>query len=206
MEREHIALGASAVSAAMPINWLATLSLALAFVLAAAPTRAADLDPISVALASVSPPDVPGVWSPPSLIEQLERLPEEGWEAARRRALMTVAERDRAFRGVPGYPMSIDRPGGDRPFELELPLDLRVTADFVGSVSSDRYPSSTDVANPRDLHALDWTLEANVGVSRRITKRTRIELGWRVIRNRSTFAFYDYDLSIWGIYFRTELY
>ena len=51
MEREHIALGASAVGAAMPINWLATLSLALAFVLAAAPTRAADLDAISVALA-----------------------------------------------------------------------------------------------------------------------------------------------------------
>ena len=206
MKREHTALGASANSAVRPIDWLAMLSLALAFALAAASTRAADLDSISVQLASVRAPDVEDVWSPPPLVERPGTLPEERWDAAPRRSLMTIAERDTASRGVLGYPLAIDRPGGDGPFKLELPLHLRVTADFVGSVSPDRYSSGTGIANRPDLHTLAWTLEANVGLSRRLTKHTRIELGWRVVRNRSTFAIYDYDLSIWGIYFRTELY
>ena len=206
MEREHIALGASANSVASPIDWLATLSLATAFALAAASTRAADLDSISVALASVKPPNVQSVRSPPTLVERLGTVPEERWDVAQRRSLMTFAERDRASRGGLGHALAIDRPGGDGPFKLELPLRLQVTADFVGSVSPDRYSRSTGVANRADLRPLDWTLEANVGLSRRLTKTTRIELGWRVIRNRSTFAIFDYDLSIWGIYFRTEFY
>ena len=206
MEREHIALGASAVGVERPIGWLATLSLALAFALVAASTRAADLDSTAVALASVRPADVESVRSPPPLVEQLGTLSERHWGVAQRRSLSTIAERERGLRGVPGYPLAIDRPGGDGPFKLELPLHLEVTADFIGSVSSDRYTSTPGIPNPPNLHALDWTLEANLGLSRRLTKRTRIELGWRVIRSRSTFAIYDYDLSIWGIYFRTQLY
>ncbi len=205
MEREHIALGASAVGVERPFGWLATFSLALAFALVAASTRAADLDSKAVALASVRPADVQSVRNPPPLVERLGTLSEGHWGAARRRSLSTITERERGLRGVPGYPLAIDRPGGDGPFKLELPLHLEVTADFIGSVSSDRYTSTPGVPNPPDLHALDWTLEANLGLSRRLTERTRIELGWRVIRSRSTFGIYDYDLSIWGIYFRTQL-
>lgn len=205
MEREHIALGASAISAERPLGWLATSSLALILALSAGPTRASDLDAIPIALASVGPPDVQSVRNPPPLVERLGTPRNGAWQAAQRRSLATIAESERVSRGVLGYPLAVNRPGGDGPFKLELPLNLQVTADFVGSVSPDRYSSGTGGANPPDLHALDWTLEANVGLSRRITKRTRIELGWRVIRNRSNFAVYDYDLSIWGIYFRTQL-
>ena len=205
MEREHDAPGASAVSAAGGIDRLVALSLALALTFASVTSQAADLDAISVVLASVGPPDVQRVTSPAPLADRLGTPRDERWYSVQHRSLSTLVESDRASRGILGYPLAVDRPGGDGPFKLELPLHLQVTADFVGSVSSDRYSRSTGIANPPDLHALDWTLEANVGLSRRITKRTRIELGWRVIRNRSNFAVYDYDLSIWGIYFRTQL-
>ncbi len=206
MEREHNASGASAVSAAGRSDWFVASSLALALTLATTTSRAADLDSIPVVLASVGRLDVPRVTSPAPLVERLGTLGDERWYSVQHRSLSTLVEQDRASRGILGFPLAVDRPGGDGPFKLELPLHLLVTADFVGSVSSDRYSSSTGVANRPDLHSLDWTLEANVGLSRRLTKRTRIELGWRVIRNRSNFAVYDYDLSIWGIYLRTELY
>ena len=69
-------------------------------------------------------------------------------------------------------------------------------------ISRDRGRAASRASNARGL---DWTLEANLGISRPLTERTRIELGWRVIRNRSNFEIYDYDRSIWGIYLRTQL-
>ena len=141
------------------------------------------------------------------LFDDAQHAPYKGdrWVTALSRSLSSITESVRGTRIGPGYPPLIGRPAANGPFRLELPLRLQVTADFEGTLARDGYSQGVRASHPSDPRSLDWTLEANVGLSRQITKRTRIEVGWRVIRNRSNFEFFDYDRSIWGIYVRTRL-
>ncbi len=204
MKREHIALGASGIR---PIGRRAAALLVVGVIsLAASPggTSASEAD--DILLATALAPSGPAKHEL-LLFDDSQPAPYKGdrWYAALARSLSSITESVRGTRIGPGYPPVIGRPAADGPFRLELPLQLQVTADFEGTLARDRYSRSVRGSDPPDLRGLDWTLEANVGLSRSITKRTRIEVGWRVVRNRSNFEFYHYDRSIWGIYIRTKL-
>jgi hypothetical protein len=130
---------------------------------------------------------------------------DRNWYSVLARSIGSFAAPDRIKNDVLGHPIAIKRPGGDGAFKLHLPMHFQVTADFAGTLSGDPYDRGVAAGGTSDARGLDWTLEANLGISRPLTKRTRIELGWRVIRTRSNFEIYDYDRSIWGIYLRTQL-
>ena len=130
---------------------------------------------------------------------------DQNWYSVLARSIGSFAAPARARNDVLGHPIAIDRPGGDGAFKLHLPMHFQVTADFTGTLSGDPYDRGRAASRASNARGLDWTLEANLGISRPLTERTRIELGWRVIRNRSNFEIYDYDRSIWGIYLRTQL-
>jgi len=130
---------------------------------------------------------------------------DRNWYSVLARSIGNFAAPSRAKNDVLGHPIAIDRPGGDGAFKLHLPMHFRVTADFTGTLSGDPSDRGRAAGGASNARGLDWTLEANLGISRPLTERTRIELGWRVIRNRSNFEIYDYDRSIWGIYLRTQL-
>ncbi len=130
---------------------------------------------------------------------------DHNWYSVLARSIGSFAVPARARNDVLGHPIVIDRPGGDGPFKLRLPMHLQVTADFTGTLSGDPYDRGRAAGGAPNARGFDWTLEANLGISRSLTERTRIELGWRVIRNRSNFEIYDYDRSIWGIYLKTQL-
>lgn len=204
MEREDIALGASRIRATG--RRAAALLVVALVAFGASPVAASADEADDILLATVLPPSVSGKHRLLLLDDaQPKAYKGERWYGALARSLSSITESVRATRIGPGYPAAMDRPGSNSPVRLKLPAGLQVTADFEGTLSRDRYPRGTATANPSDARSLDWTLEANVGLSRPVTKRTRIELGWRVVRNRSNFEFYHYDRSIWGIYVRTEL-
>ncbi|MEE9279005.1 MAG: hypothetical protein V3V67_02410 [Myxococcota bacterium] len=206
MQGEDYAPGASAVRAAgrgsvgvlVLVTWLLTVG-------AAPPATANDaLD--SAFLASISPAIHVSHGFPRLGSVQRTVYGDEHWYSPLARSLATFATSAKATRDALRFPLAIDHASSDRPVALQLPGRLQVTADFAGTISRDRYVGTSRVASPAAARTLDWTLEANVGLSRAITQRTRIEIGWRVIRNRSNYEIYDYDRSIWGIYVRTQLY
>ncbi len=203
MQGEDYAPGASAVRAAgrgsvgvlLLVTWLLTVG--------AAPPATADDALDSAFLASISPAIHVSHGFPRLGHVQRTIYGTEHWYSPLARSLTTSA---RATRDALRFPLAIDHASSERPVALQLPGRLQVTADFAGTISRDPYAGTSRVASPSAARTLDWTLEANVGLSRPITQRTRIEIGWRIIRNRSNFEIYDYDRSIWGIYIRTQLY
>ena len=204
MKREDIALGASGIRA---IGRRAAILLVVGVIaLAVSPDVASASEADDTLLATALAPSEPAKHEL-LLFDDAQHAPYKGdrWYSALSRSLSSITESVRGTRIGPGYPPLIGRPAANGPFRLELPLQLQVTADFEGSLARDGYSRSARARYPSDPRSLDWTLEANVGLSRPITKRTRIEVGWRVIRNRSNFEFFHYDRSIWGIYVRTRL-
>lgn len=204
MQEDHQALRARGVRAASRIVRVLGSSLLL---LAAAPYARADEPADAAFVASTSPalslspnPDLGGFGLRDS------GYTDETWYSPLARTLTSLATSARAARDAQRLPLPPDRTTSQGAVGLQLPLQLQVTANFEGTMAHDRDPRSPRSRTAPPVRMLDWTLQANLGLLRPITARTSIELGYRVIRNRSNFEIYDYDRSVWGLYLRTQLF